>query len=70
MIYEFENVETGEIVERDFPMAEVPQEFEESGVKYRRHWAFSKSVHIPFQWGDGNNRPKYDKSPSGRKRFF
>lgn len=70
MIYEFKNTDTGEIEEKEFSMSEVPQEFEENGVKYVRHWAFSKSVHIPFQWGTGDNRPKYDKSPSGRKRFF
>jgi len=70
MIYEFENTATGEIVEKDFPMAEVPREFEEEGVKYTRYWAFSKAVHVPFQWGETINRPKYGKSPSGRKRFF
>lgn len=70
MIYEFENTETGEIEEKEFSMSEVPREFEEDGVKYVRHWAFSKSVHIPLHWGTTNNRPKYDKRPSGEKRLF
>lgn len=71
MIYEFEDVQTGEIVEKDFPVDEVPLEFEENGKVFKRHWTFSStSIHIPFQWGTTNNRPKYDRSPSGRKRFF
>jgi len=70
MIYEFRNTETDEIVEKEFSMKDVPREFIEDGIKYERSWSFNGGVHIPFQWGETINRPKYDKSPSGRKRFF
>lgn len=70
MIYEFISDQTGQVIERSFPMSEVPTEFEENKVKYRRHWVFSKSIIIPFQWGSGDNRPKFNKSPSGKKHYY
>jgi hypothetical protein len=70
VIYEFIEEKTGEIIEKEFPMMEVPTEFVENGKKYKRHWVFSKSVHIPFQWNDSVNRPNYSKSPSQKKHFY
>lgn len=70
MTYEFICDETGEIVEKDFPMKDVPRTLKIGEKNFRRNWSFSKSIHIPFQWGDTRNRPKFDKSPSGKKHYW
>lgn len=36
MKYNFKNTKTGEIVRKDFPMANVPSEYEENGIVYKR----------------------------------
>lgn len=36
MTYEYKNDESGEIIERDFPMGEAPKNVTENGKEYRR----------------------------------
>lgn len=36
MKYNFKNTETGEIVVKEFPMTEVPGEFIEYGIRFKR----------------------------------
>jgi hypothetical protein len=69
MIYSYRDMETGETVDREFdPKGRVPDMFTQNGRLFERVW--SSSLHVPFQWTDPLNRPKYDKSPSGKKHYW
>jgi hypothetical protein len=51
---------------------DIPKFVEENGKTFKKVFTVS-AVHIPlsFQASENQrNRPKYDKSPSGRKHFF
>jgi len=70
MKYEYENKETGEIVEKEYLISKdrIPDVITKDGEKFHRVWA--SSIHIPYQWGDTTNRPKYNKSPSRKKHYY
>jgi hypothetical protein len=70
-IYEFRNEETGEVIEREFSMNEVPSVVEEDDVEYRRYWNPSAyAINIPFQWHDGRPFKNYHKNPSEKKHYW
>lgn len=73
MRYEYRNEESGETIVREFPMTgDIPQFVESEGKTYKKVFTVS-TVHIPLSFQSSENqrnRPKYDKSPSGRKHFF
>lgn len=70
MIYKYINDETEAVIEKEFSMnGDIPAVVMEDGVKFRRSYDMdSISISIPFGWGQ--NRVKFDKSPSGRKHFY
>jgi len=69
-IYEYKNEKTGELIDRMFSMEEeIPEVIVEEGEVYNRVFG-NASFHIPFQWSTTNNRPKYNQSPSGKKRIW
>jgi hypothetical protein len=73
MTYEYINDDTGEVVERDFPMSgDIPKIIEVNGKTFRRDYAPGRipAIHIPLHWGDGNNPIRFNKSPSGKKKVF
>jgi len=71
MIYEFICDETGETLDKEFPMADVPGEFEEDGKVFRRNWASTGDIHIPAHMKAlSHSRMNFNKRPSGQKRLF
>lgn len=71
MIYEYIHDESGEIIEKEFPMEEDhPATVEENGKIYRRVWSFEGRnvyVHIPFQWGE--NSYNFTKRDRDRRKY-
>lgn len=77
MRYNFRNTETGEIIEKIYPMSEVPSSFEENGVVFKRDFMSEgkhKATIIPEHMKAGGTHSRImrgnRKSPSGRKNFY
>ena len=68
MVYEYICKESGEVIERDFPVSkEIPSKLEIDGKLFKRRWSLS-GIHIPEGWAE--NQIRYDKSPSRKKHFW
>lgn len=64
MKYEYINDDSGEIIERDFPMTgEIPQKVEHEGKEYRRNYraGFVIPEHMKATGGITTNRFNYEK---------
>lgn len=70
-MYEFRDEESGEIIEKEFSMNEVPKSVEENGKIYYRFWnPNAYAIKIPFQWHDGRPFKNYHKNPSEKKHYY
>jgi len=71
MVYEYINDETGETIERDFPMSgDIPKFVEENGKTFRRDYGTKIAIHIPLHWSSTENPIRFNKSPSGKKKVW
>jgi hypothetical protein len=70
LIYEYENLDTGEVIEKEFSMAsDIPQMMIINGIKFKRKWSLGHGgIHVPESFKADDY--KFDKSPSGRKHFY
>lgn len=67
MIYEYQNFDTGEVIEVDLPMNEEhPSVITRNGKQYRRLFG-STAVTIPEDWGRDSFR--FDKRPRDKRKY-
>jgi len=72
-IYCYKNEETNTVLDVEMSITEEhPKTLEHEGKIFTRHMGAEKrSIHIPYQWGSGNNSMlRQDKGPSGKRKFF